>query len=56
MGPRLNEPIEPMTLGNMCANGVRSLDLSLSSRCRPALGEFLSGYDATLPAAGTRGG
>jgi len=25
---RLNEPIEPMTLGNMRANGVRSLDVS----------------------------
>jgi hypothetical protein len=25
---RVNEPIEPMTLGNMCANGVRSLDVS----------------------------
>jgi hypothetical protein len=24
---RLNEPIEPMTLGNMRANGVRSLDV-----------------------------
>jgi hypothetical protein len=24
---RMNEPIEPMTLGNMCANGVRSLDV-----------------------------
>jgi hypothetical protein len=23
----LNEPIEPMTLGNMRANGVRSLDV-----------------------------
>src|ERR1700681_3126540 len=29
MAPRrLNEPIEPMTLGNMRANGVRSLDVS----------------------------
>src|SRR5580692_12201874 len=25
---RLNEPIEPMTLGNMRANGVHSLDVS----------------------------
>jgi hypothetical protein len=25
---RINEPIEPMTLGNMRANGVRSLDVS----------------------------
>jgi hypothetical protein len=25
---RLNEPIEPMTLGNMRENGVRSLDVS----------------------------
>jgi hypothetical protein len=25
---RFNEPIEPMTLGNMRANGVRSLDVS----------------------------
>jgi hypothetical protein len=25
---RMNEPIEPMTLGNMRANGVRSLDVS----------------------------
>jgi hypothetical protein len=25
VGPRFNEPIEPMTLGNMRANGVRSL-------------------------------
>jgi hypothetical protein len=25
---RLDEPIEPMTLGNMRANGVRSLDVS----------------------------
>jgi hypothetical protein len=24
---RINEPIEPMTLGNMRANGVRSLDV-----------------------------
>jgi hypothetical protein len=24
---RMNEPIEPMTLGNMRANGVRSLDV-----------------------------
>src|SRR5271167_2361008 len=27
-GPRFNEPIEPMTLANMRANGVRSLDVS----------------------------
>jgi hypothetical protein len=26
---RLNDPIEPMTLGNMRANGVRSLDVCL---------------------------
>jgi hypothetical protein len=26
--PRLNNPIEPMTLGNMRENGVRSLDVS----------------------------
>jgi hypothetical protein len=25
---RINEPIEPMTLGNMRANGVRSLDVT----------------------------
>jgi hypothetical protein len=25
---RFNEPIEPITLGNMRANGVRSLDVS----------------------------
>jgi hypothetical protein len=25
---RLNYPIEPMTLGNLRANGVRSLDVS----------------------------
>jgi hypothetical protein len=25
---RINEPIEPMTLGNMRANGVRSLNVS----------------------------
>ena len=25
---RFNDPIEPMTLGNMRANGVRSLDVS----------------------------
>jgi hypothetical protein len=24
----INEPIEPMTLGNMRANGVRSLDVT----------------------------
>jgi hypothetical protein len=24
---RINDPIEPMTLGNMRANGVRSLDV-----------------------------
>jgi hypothetical protein len=29
---RLNEPIEPMTLGNMRANGVRSLDVSCWQR------------------------
>jgi hypothetical protein len=27
---RFNEPIDPMTLGNMRANGVRSLDVSCS--------------------------
>ena len=26
--PRFTDPIEPMTLGNMRANGVRSLDVS----------------------------
>jgi hypothetical protein len=26
--PRSNDPIEPMTLGNMRENGVRSLDVS----------------------------
>jgi len=26
--PRFNAPIEPMTLGNMRANGVRSIDVS----------------------------
>ena len=26
--PRFNDPIEPMTLGNMRAHGVRSLDVS----------------------------
>jgi hypothetical protein len=26
--PRFNDPIEPMTLGNMRENGVRSLDVS----------------------------
>jgi hypothetical protein len=31
---RLNEPIEPMTLGNMRANGVRSLDVSCW-QCHP---------------------
>jgi hypothetical protein len=25
--PRFNEPFEPVTLGNMRANGVRSLDV-----------------------------
>jgi hypothetical protein len=29
---RFNDPIEPMTLGNMRANGVRSLDVSCT-RC-----------------------
>jgi hypothetical protein len=28
MAPRSNDPIEPMTLGNMRANGVRSLAVS----------------------------
>jgi hypothetical protein len=27
MAARFNEPIQPMTLGNMRANGVRSLDV-----------------------------
>jgi hypothetical protein len=30
---RINDPIEPMTLGNMRANGVRSLDV-LSTQCQ----------------------
>jgi hypothetical protein len=31
--PRSGEPIEPMDLSNMCANGVRSLDVQCHN-CR----------------------
>jgi hypothetical protein len=30
---RINEPIQQMTLGNMRANGVRSLDVTSRPRC-----------------------
>jgi hypothetical protein len=39
---RINEPIEPMTLGNMRANGVRSLDEFVKAQPR----EHGAGTDA----------
>jgi hypothetical protein len=37
MPANFNEPIEPMTLGNMRANGVRSLDVSCWLFHHPAI-------------------
>jgi hypothetical protein len=49
---RFNELIEPMTLGNMRANGVRSLDVSCWNCHHRAI---LRSHDAGLTQAGSKG-
>jgi cytochrome c5 len=52
---RLHEAIEPMTLGNMRANGARSLDVSCwQCHHRTILGAYLWSDHVPVPAFGPR--